>query len=190
MKKMIKSKVRLDLFDKKKNLDRGKPFIVEAIWHIMKMIFFLSYFPWPQKLKASILTLFGAKVGKGVNFQPNINIHFPWRLEIGDYSWVGINSILLNFEKLKIGSNVAIAHNVFLCCGNHDFRDITYSYKNQPIIINDGVVIGSNVFVAPNVEIGIDSVITAGSVVLKSIPSNMICSGNPCVPIKKRWKDE
>ncbi len=183
------SKVRLDLFNKKNGLDRGKNKFVEILWYLIKMIFFLSFFPWPNRLKVLILNLFGAKIGKDVVIQPNVNIHFPWKLEIGNNSWIGQGCLLLNFEKISIGNNVAIAHRIFICCGNHNFRDITYSYMNKPVKIKDGVVVGSNSFISPGVFIGTDSVITAGSIVTQSMPSNMICSGNPCKPIKQRWKN-
>jgi len=184
----IKSKVRLDLFDKNVGLKRGKNRIIEAMWHVSKMIFFLSYFPWPQRLKRYVLLLFGAQIGRGVHFQPNVNIHFPWKLEIGNNSWIGQGSLLLNFEKLIIGSNVAIAHRVFISCGNHNYRQENYPYMNKPIIIKDGVVVATNVFIGPGVEIGTDAVITAGAVITKNVAPNTIWSGNPAQQTGIRWK--
>jgi ribosomal protein L3 len=32
-----------------------------------------------------------------------------------------------------------------------------------------------------------EAVVTAGSVVTRSLPPAMICSGNPCAPVKPRW---
>jgi putative colanic acid biosynthesis acetyltransferase WcaF len=43
------------------------------------------------------------------------------------------------------------------------------------------------VFVAPGIEIGFESVITAGSVVTSDQPAEKVCGGNPCVPLKDRW---
>jgi putative colanic acid biosynthesis acetyltransferase WcaF len=43
------------------------------------------------------------------------------------------------------------------------------------------------VFVGPGVTIGVDAVVTAGSVVTKDLPEGMVCSGSPCVPVKARW---
>jgi len=44
------------------------------------------------------------------------------------------------------------------------------------------------VFISPGVTVGIDTVITAGSVVTTSLESNGIYKGNPLVYIKPRWK--
>ena len=35
-------------------------------------------------IKVRLLRLFGAQVGVGVNIKPNVNIKYPWLLEIGD----------------------------------------------------------------------------------------------------------
>jgi acetyltransferase-like isoleucine patch superfamily enzyme len=43
--------------------------------------------------------------------------------------------------------------------------------------------------VGPGVEIGDETVVTAGSVVLKSLPAGMVCGGNPALPHSPRWRD-
>lgn len=55
----------------------------------------------------------------------------------------------------------------------------------KPIEIGNNVWIGGNVTILPGVKIGDDSVIGAGSVVTKDIPSDVIAVGNPCKPIKE-----
>ena len=47
------------------------------------------------------------------------------------------------------------------------------------IKIGDYVYIGSNSLIMPGVEIGDNVLIAAGSVVTKSVPSNMVIGGNP-----------
>lgn len=180
------SKVRLDLFNPKIGLDRGKPKFIEVIWYLTKMLFFLTAFPWPYKIKKVILELFGAKVGKGVILKPRVNIHFPWKLEIGDYVWIGEEVFILNFEKIVLGSHVCISQRVFLCGGNHDYSKPELPYRNDKITIANGVWIGAQSFVAAGVKIGTDAVVTAGSIVTKSLPGGFICSGNPCEPKKVR----
>lgn len=182
-------KIRLDLFDPKLGLDRGRSRLVEALWYIVKCIFFLSPLPWPMGLKRSLLSVFGAKLGTAVVIKPRVNIHFPWKLTVGDNSWIGEEVFILNFEPVQIGSHVCISQRSFLCGGNHDYRCPDFRYRNGPITVKDGAWIGASTFVAPNVEIGSNSVTTAGSIVTKSLPGNHICSGNPCIPIKLRWPD-
>ena len=180
--------IRLDSFNPLKGLERGASKPKEFCWILIRFIFFQSPLPWPRFLKRTLLRWFGAKVGKGVVIKPRVTIHFPWKLQIGDYSWIGEEVFILNFEPCIIGSHCCISQRAFLCGGNHDFRASDFKYRNGPITIDDGAWIGAQSFVAPNVDIGEECVITAGSVVGQSQPATMICSGNPCLPIKSRWK--
>lgn len=179
-------RTRLDQFDPRLGLDRGRSKPCEMLWYLMKCFFFLSPLPWPTRLKCCILRWFGAKVGVGVNIKPRVNIHFPWKLELGDWCWIGEEVFILNFEPITIGAHVCVSQRAFLCGGNHDFRDPTFRYRNGPITVEDGAWVGAQVFVAPGVTIGNHTVITAASVVTHDQPSGMICSGSPCEAQKPR----
>ena len=111
----------------------------------------------------------------------------PWKLEIGDYTWIGEEVFILNFELVKIGTNVCISQRAFLCGGNHDYTSPDFRYRNAPITVESGVWIGACCFVGPGVSIGADTVISAGSVVTKSLDANYIYKGNPPQVIKTRW---
>jgi putative colanic acid biosynthesis acetyltransferase WcaF len=182
--------VRLDLFDAEKGLERGRSKACEAIWYLTKMLIFLSPVPWPSGMKCRLLRFFGAQVGTGVVFKPRVNIHFPWKLELGDHCWIGEEVFILNFEPIEIAAHACVSQRAFICGGNHDFRDPAFSFKNAPITIEEGAWVGAQSFVGPGVTVGNHAVVTAGSIVTKDLPAGMICSGNPCVPIKKRWKEE
>jgi len=185
----MKTRVRNDLFDRKRGLDRGRPPVVEALWQVAKSAFFLTAIPWPSSLKATILRAFGAKVGRGVVIKPRVNIHLPWKLTVGDFAWLGEEIMILDFEPVRIEAQCCISQRAFLCTGNHNFREPSMPFRNAPITIEAGAWVGAQVFVGPGVTVGCESVATAGSVVLHNLPPSMVCSGNPCVPIKPRWKN-
>lgn len=182
------SKVKLRDFNPSIGLDRGASRLKEISWYLVKIVFFLSAFPYPSSIKVWLLKTFGAKIGRRVVIKPRVNIHMPWKLEIGDDVWVGEEVFILNFEKVRVGSNVSISQRAFLCCGNHDFRVPSMPYRNAPIILEDGCWVGASCFVGPGVTIGLDSVVTAGSTVISSLPSNGIYSGNPLQNKNQRWK--
>jgi len=184
----MKSIVNLSHFNSKNGLNRGSSRFKELLWYLIKMFFFLTAFPFSNGLKSSLLRFFGAKVGFGLVIKPRVNIHFPWKLSIGDHVWIGEEVFLLNFEPLIIGNNVCISQRAFLCGGNHDYRDPSMSYRNGPITLEDGSWIGAGCFVGPNVRIETDSVVTAGSVVTASLEGNGIFRGNPAVRVGTRWK--
>jgi putative colanic acid biosynthesis acetyltransferase WcaF len=98
-------KVRLDLFDSSINFDRNATKLKFIFWYLLKTFFFLSAIPYPSSFKAFILRCFGAKVGVGLVLKPRVNIHFPWKLEVGNNVWIGEEVCILNFENIVIGSN-------------------------------------------------------------------------------------
>ena len=183
------SRVRLAEFNPELGLDRGAGAIKEVCWYLVKMLFFLTAIPYPSSVKRSFLRFFGARVGRGVVIKPRVNIHMPWKLEIGDDVWIGEEVFILNFEKVAIGSNVVISQRAFLCCGNHDFRDPAMPYRNAPITLEDGCWVGANSFIGPGVTVGVDTVVSAGSVVTSSLESNHVY-GIATSPIVQnpRWR--
>lgn len=182
------SRVRLKDFNPD-NFDRGAGKAKEIAWYLFKMIFFLTAIPYPNALKVNILRTFGAKVGSGIVIKPRVNIHFPWKLEIGDDVWIGEEVCLLNFEKIILGANVSLSQRAFLCGGNHDYKDPSMPYRNGPITLQDGVWIGACCFVGPDVTIGYDTVVSAGSIVTTNLINNGIFKGNPAVYLKPRWNN-
>lgn len=184
------TRVRNDLFDPRLGLDRGRPFVIELLWYACKVSFFQSSLPWPSAMKCFLLRCFGSEVGRGVVIKPRVNIHLPWKLVVGDHVWVGEEVFVLNFARVTIGRQACISQRVFLCTGNHDYRDPAMPYRNRPITIGEGAWIGAQCFVAPGVTVGDEAVVTAGSIVSKDQPMGMICAGNPCVPLKPRWRSE
>ena len=180
-------RVRNDLFDARAGLDRGRPFWFEAVWYVCKYLLFLTPLPVPSSIKRSVLRLFGARIGRGVVIKPRVNIHFPWKLAIGDHTWVGEEVFLLNFEPITIGNQCCISQRAFLCTGNHDYREPSMPYRNRPITVEDGAWVGAQTFVSPGVTIGAETVIGAGSIVTKSQPAGVVCSGNPCTVTRGRW---
>ncbi|MEZ8107176.1 WcaF family extracellular polysaccharide biosynthesis acetyltransferase [Vibrio cortegadensis] len=165
---------------------RGASCLKEVLWRVVQSVFFNIDILKLYKFKAAILRSFGAAIEQGVVWKPKVKVTFPWRLKVGENSWLGEDVWLLNLANIEIGSNVCISQRTFLCTGSHDWKKNSFDLITQPIVIHDGVWICANVFIGPGVEIGRNSVVTAGSIVTKNLPPNMVCSGNPCVPIKPR----
>lgn len=106
---------------------------------------------------------------------------------------VGIsNSTILAWEKIEIGNNVMIGGGVKIWDTNFHSLDpiirtngiIDNDVKTAPIKIDDYAFIGAGSIILKGVHIGRNSIIAAGSVVVKSIPENVIAGGNPCKIIK------
>lgn len=90
--------------------------------------------------------------------------------------------------EVTIGSNTMIGPRVGIYTTNHAF-DAEERIKNvvvsKPIHIGERVWLCVDVKIVQGVTIGNDTIIGAGSVVTKDIPSNVIAAGNPCKVIRK-----
>ena len=64
-----------------------------------------------------MLRLFGAKVGKGVILRPSVHTQFPWKVSIGDYSWIGDDVVLYSLGEIVIGNNVVVSQRSLLVYG-------------------------------------------------------------------------
>ena len=84
----------------------GKGKLMILIWYCINATFLNTYFLPSSSFKVFLLKLFGAKIGEGVVIKPNVNVKYPWRLEIGNYTWIGEEVWIDNLENVKIGNNV------------------------------------------------------------------------------------
>lgn len=87
------------------------------------------------------------------------------------------------FKSIKIDDNVRVGANVTIMDGDAH-QDDPRAGMNAPVHICENVWIGANSIVLKGVTIGRNSLIGAGSVVTKDIPSNVVAAGNPCRVIK------
>jgi putative colanic acid biosynthesis acetyltransferase WcaF len=179
------SGVRNDLFVPT-GLDRGRSKSVEVLWYLVKLVFFMSGWPWPSRLRRALLIMFGAKVGKGLLTRPRLCIHFPWKLEIGDNCWIGEGCQILNLEPVVFEDNVALAHEVYVAAASHDIRSKTLAYANKPVRIKRGTWVATRAFIGPGVVIGENCVVGACAIVLKSVPDNSIVGSNLAQVIGER----
>lgn len=118
---------------------------------------------------------------------------YGYNIEIGENFYANHNLILLDGAKITIGDNVFIAPNCCLSTAGHPLDRVQRNEGLEfalPIKIGNNVWLGANVIVLPGVEIGDDSVIGAGSVVTKSIPSGVVAVGNPCKVLRKITEED
>ncbi len=165
---------------------RGGSALKELAWRVLQQGVFNLECVKLYATKRRILRTFGASLSDGVVVKPKAKITFPWKLSVGRNSWIGEEVWLLNLDRIEIGANVCISQRAFLCTGSHDWSKESFDLLTRPIIIGDGAWICANVFIGPGVTVGENAVVTAGSVVTRDLPANMVCSGNPCVPVKQR----
>lgn len=168
------------------DFQRGAPAWKEALWVAVKCVFFLNPLPWPSALRVALLRAFGARVGQGVVVRANVNVTFPWRLEVGDHVWFGEEVLVLSLAPVRLGSHVCLSQRAFLCTGSHRFETPGFDLVTRPITVHDRSWIAAQAFVAPGVEIGPDSMVGAGAVVLETVQPGVRVAGNPAREVKSK----
>ncbi len=109
---------------------------------------------------------------------------------IGDSCFIGNDFTAIDGE-IIVGESCLIADDVSIVAGNHQMDPtVVNGYMNSkmlfgPVKIGKSCWIGEKVVVLPGVSVGEYSIIGAGSIVTKSIPSYSIAVGNPAKAIKK-----
>ena len=130
-----------------------------------------------SSLRCVFLKLFGAQIGNGVVIKPGVNIKYPWKLVIGNYSWIGEDVWIDNLESVKIGDNCCISQGAMLLCGNHNYKRQTFDLIVKPIVIEDGAWVGAQSTVCPGVTMHSHSVLCVGSVANKDLEAYGIYKG-------------
>jgi putative colanic acid biosynthesis acetyltransferase WcaF len=176
--------IRLDAYDKKSFL-RGRPKWIEALWLVAQLLLIRSSVPGATHRRL-ILRLFGARIGKGVDIKPGVRVKFPWRLTIGDYSWIGEDVWIDNLANVTIGSHCCISQAAYLCTGSHDWATSNFGLIVKPIYIGDQAWIAARAVVAPGVSVGEGSVLGLSSVATRDLPPWSINIGSPAVTVKAR----
>ena len=112
------------------------------------------------------------------------------KVRIGSGTYVNRYTIFDGHEQLWVGEKCMIGPQCYITDGDHGTEpgaDVqSQPMRKSPVIIEDGVWIGSHVVVLPGVRIGRGAVIGAGSVVTKSIPANAIALGVPARVVRMR----
>ncbi|MFP4844594.1 putative colanic acid biosynthesis acetyltransferase [Winogradskyella sp. PE311] len=165
---------------------RGRSKWTVQLWWIVYALFFkLS----PQVMygwRRFLLRSFGAKIGKNVIIRPSAQITYPWKISIGDFSWVGDEVVLYSLGEIEIGSNTVISQRSYICTGSHHYNSENFEIYAQKIKIGNKCWLASDVYVAPSITINDFTVVGARSSVFSNLPANKVCVGSPAKPIKDR----
>lgn len=156
-----------------------KPFLFRAVWKLLGLPLLRSPLLYGTNWRVLLLKTFGARIGEGVQIKTGVRVTAPWLLKIGEHSWIGEDCWIDNMAMVTVGNNVCISQGVYLCTGNHDWKDPTFRMFAMEITLGDGCWIASRSVLAPGVTVGRNAIAGIGSVVSSSIPSNLIYSGNP-----------
>lgn len=164
----------------------GSRVLKRTLWLLVNAIFLQNPLNPLSSIRVGLLRLFGAKVGRGVNIKPGVNIKYPWFLEIGDYCWIGEGVWIDNLTSVKLGNNVCLSQGAMLLTGNHNYKKATFDLLMGGIILEDGVWIGAKAVVCPGITCRSHSVLAVSSIATQSLEPYKIYQGNPATYSRDR----
>jgi len=130
--------------------------------------------PYPE-----LVNLYGCEIGNNCFIGPFVEIQED--VKIGKNCRIQSHSFICS--KVIIGNNVFISHGAMFINDKYPVRKDPKDWEET--IVEDGVIIGSNVTILP-CKIGSNALVGAGSVVTRNVPPNKIVAGNPAKIIGER----
>ena len=168
-----------------RHFSRGRSRFVEALWLLAQRAFVSSWMP-GASYRRWLLRAFGAKIGKGVVVQPGVKVKFPWRLSVGDHTWIGEEVWIDNLADVTIGRNCCISQRAYLCTGSHDWSRPSFDLVTSPIHIKEGAWIAACATVGPGVTVGEGAVLSLSAVATHDLEPRTIYFGTRASPIRER----
>lgn len=113
-------------------------------------------------------------------------------VNIGKYTQINPYTVIYGGTGVFIGNHVMIAPHCMIASGNHDHKQLDKPMRHGgdlskgPIVIEDGVWIGANSTITDGITIGNNAVVSANSVVTKSVLPFDIVGGVPAKVISNR----
>lgn len=188
----------------KEKMHVGEPYVMADDPELMKyqqecldkLFEYNSLRPSETEKKAALLKVMFAEIGEDCYIETPFHANFGGaHVHFGKNVYANFNLTLVDDTHIYVGDYTMFGPNVTLATAGHpvlpELREKLCQF-NLPIHIGKNCWLGAGVIVLPGVSIGDNSVIGAGSVVTKDIPSNVVALGSPCRvlrPISERDRE-
>lgn len=144
-----------------------------------------------DEIRALFSELIGKKVDESFLLIPPFYTAGGDEIRVGRNVFINQNCTFYDLGGLDIADNVMIGPNVSIITASHPLepskrRTVTIG---KPIVIEKNVWIATGAIIIGGVTLGENSVVAAGSVVTKNVPSNTLVGGNPARVIRSICED-
>ena len=137
-----------------------------------------------ERRRALLVELLG-DVGEGVVVTPPFRCDYGYPISIGAGTFINYDCVMLDVTPIRIGADCQIGPKVQLLTATHPIDPETRRAgweSGSPITIGENVWLGGGVIVCPGVTVGADTVVGAGSVIIRDLPSGVVAAGVPAWP--------
>ena len=165
-----------------------KPKAQVYLWAIVELLLVTNAWQISSSLRIRALRMFGAEIGEGVIFRPRTRVKFPWKLHIGDRSWIGEGVWFHNQDHIFIGSDVVLSQETFLTTGSHAHRR-DMALITRPITIENGAWVTSRAVILGGAHIGRSALVRPLTVVAGLVAANTSVSGPDAEVVGTRFPE-
>lgn len=145
----------------------------------------------PEEIRDLFGRIIGQEVDETFSLFPPFTTDYGRAIHIGRNVFINSGCRFQDQGGIYIGDDVLIGHNVVLATLNHEIAPARRAnLVPSPIHIGDRVWIGSGAIILPGVTIGDNSIVSAGAVVTKDVPENVIFGGVPAKLIRPLTDEE
>jgi maltose O-acetyltransferase len=140
-----------------------------------------------EAARQALTDLLGS-LGEGAYVKPPLAVDYGENVHVGARTFVNSNLTALDVARITIGEDCQIGPNVQLLTPTHPVDPQPRRDKLEaalPIVLGDNVWLGGGVIVCPGVTIGDNTVVGAGSVVVRDLPANVVAVGNPARVVRE-----
>ena len=141
----------------------------------------------PEALRELLGELLGG-LGADAWIEPPFCCEYGTQITLGDGVFVNMNCVFLDPAAITIGARAQLGPGVQLLTATHPTdaaARVAGPELARPITIGARAWLGGAVVVGPGVSIGADTVVGAGSVVVRDLPAGVVAVGNPCRVLRK-----
>ena len=140
--------------------------------------------PHESEKRAALLQEMFAQIGEGCYIEPPLRSNWGgYHVHFGNHVYANFNLTLVDDTHIYVGDHTMIGPNVTIATAGHpllpELREKNYQY-NMPVHIGRNCWIGAGAIILPGVTIGDHTVVGAGNIVTKDLPSSIVAVGNPC----------
>ena len=161
----------------------------EQIKCLEKLYDFNNTRPSELEKRSCLLKEMFAEIGEDCYIEPPLRANWGGHhVHFGKNVYANFNLTCVDDTHIYVGDCTMIGPNVTIATAGHpicpELREKGYQY-NMPVHIGKNCWLGAGVVVLPGVTIGDNTVIGAGSIVTKDIPSGVVAVGNPCKVLRQ-----
>jgi putative colanic acid biosynthesis acetyltransferase WcaF len=166
----------------------GRSRFVVYAWGLFEWLLVTNALQVSSRVRVWTLRRFGARIGKGVIYRPRARVRFPWKLTIGDDTWIGEGVWIHNQDSVTIGRDVVISQESMITTGSHAHR-VDMALVTAPVIIDDGAWVTARCVVLGGTTIGRSALVTPMSVVSGQVAPGRVVRGNPATDVGARFRE-